>query len=205
MYFQQGQQSEKLCWLFIMRLHARAFLNRGDCMAEVSSIKELEALLKKKINSVLQTDVANLVKKKEQQHAYEDVYGAYTSLSRCVMRYRRRGEGGGIVDMSNMKVYPGDMQVEISNETHFNPAFGAHTECCRPFIGPENHGNELALLIEQGDGGGGYIYNYPFPNGFGDFTPPRPFIQNTREELKNTPDLRKCIVNGLRLLGVDAN
>jgi len=173
-------------------------------MAEVSSIKELEAMLKKKINSVLQTDAANLVKKKEQEHAFDDVYGAYTSFSTCVMKYRRRGTGGGIVDINNMKVYPGDMQVEIANETPFNPAFGKHTECCKPFIGPENRGNELALLIELGDGGGGYIYNYPFPNGQGDFLPPRPFIQNTRDELKNTQDLRKCIVNGLRMLGVDA-
>lgn len=175
-------------------------------MAEVSSIKELEALLKKKINSVLQTDVANLVKKKEQQHAYEDVYPAYISYSSCEKRYIRRYEGGGIADISNMKVYPGEMEVVITNETPFNPAFGVHTQCCQIAIPPNNSGNELAMLIELGDGGGGYIYNYrPARNSEGDFRPARPFIQNTREELKNTPELKKCIVNGLRLLGVDAN
>lgn len=174
-------------------------------MADISSLKQLEKALKKKVNDVLKSDAATHVKKIEQKHAYQDVYPAYTSYSSCEYRYKRRYEGGGIADISNMKVYPGDMEVVITNETPFNSAFGVHTQCCQRAIPPNNSGNELAMLIELGDGGGGYIYNYgPATRSEGDFRPARPFIQNTREELKNTPELRNCIVNGLRLLGVDA-
>lgn len=167
-------------------------------MATKIDTSKLRKALEDKINDVLRKDAYRAVQEVERMHVYEDVYSAYGPPR----IYKRRGESGGLADMGNMILQPGDMEITVTNQTVFNNAYDYRGPM--PFIPPPNYGNELALLVERGNGGGGHIYNYPYPTAPGDFLPPRPFIQNTYKELTETPVLRVAIVSGLRRRGVDA-
>lgn len=164
-------------------------------MAIKIDTSKIENELRRRINVALQTEAVKVIKETEKKHIQSDVYGSYTPLY-----YSRRSDSGGLADENNMVVHTGDLEVSVSNETPFNNAY----DYGRGFIPPPNYGNELAVLVEQGNGGGGHIYNYPYESGPGTFLSPRPFIANTREELRNTNALHDAIVKGLRSNGLEA-
>lgn len=160
-------------------------------MAVCNNLKQLEAELKRRLNATLQDDVVKAVKETEQKHVQRDVYAAYKPKY-----YQRRMSSGGLIDEQNMVVETGDLEVSIDNQTSFNNGYDWNPG----FRPPPNNGNELEVLVEYGDGGGGYIYNYPSDPAF---TSPRPFIHNTVDELKNGK-LRESVVSGLAKRGVIA-
>ncbi|MEC4565334.1 hypothetical protein L8C07_05205 [Paenibacillus sp. CMAA1739] len=81
-------------------------------MPTVNSFAELEKLLKQKIASSLQVDVANTVKTNMEQSIEENVYDVYTPTF-----YDRQRDQGGLTDERNMIV---DMigQDIVSIESH---------------------------------------------------------------------------------------
>ena len=162
-------------------------------MAVKIDTSKIEAELKKRINTVLQTDAVKIIKETEKKHVQSDVYGAYGPL-----HYGRRGEGGGLASEGSMTVHAGDMEVAVINEASFNNAY----EFGRGFIPPPNYGNTLAELIEGGNGAGGH-YNYPYESGSGSFLGARPFVANTREELRSSGVLRDAIKSGLSGSGLN--
>ena len=62
----------------------------------------------------------------------------------------------------------------------------------------DNKGNGLAELVNDGDRVSGYMYDYP-----GSFNQPRPFLDNTIEEIENTNLVEDALSKGLKKRNYD--
>lgn len=145
----------------------------------MKSLKELRKHIEKSINNALENEVFETVRKTEIQHIRDDVLNVYSPKI-----YDRR-EFDGIDDPQNIVhklIKNGTLEVE--NITQFNPGYET-----------ENHGLGLVKLIEYGHGTSGYFYDYPAPGGF---TKSRPFVANTKEEIKQTKSHVKALKSGLK-------
>ena len=132
---------------------------------KLKSLKELRNYIEKCIDDSLENEVLETVKKIEISHVDEDVFDVYSPSV-----YERRGVLG-IDDPDNIVGNISQNGVlEVENITEFNPEYET-----------ENLGLGLVKLIEYGHGTSGYFYDYPTSK---DFTEPRPFISNTKKEIK---------------------
>lgn len=139
-------------------------------------IDELLNDIKSDIEDTLMDEVLDEVKDIELKHVEEDVFSAYSPKI-----YKRRGIGG-IDDPNNIVGTVDNMQLSVDNVTEFNDGYGTY-----------NHGVGLAELINDGDSLNGYFYDYP-----GSFNQPRPFIDNTIEEIEKTDSVENALVKGLK-------
>ena len=67
--------------------------------------------------------------------------------------------------------------------------------------GTYNHGYGLAGLINEGDGGMSHLY-YDFT---GNFIQPRPFLDNTQEEIDKTDRVDRVLEKGMKRRGYDVS
>lgn len=132
--------------------------------------------LKNDIEDTLMDEVLDEVKEIELRHIKQDVFSVYSPKI-----YQRRAVGG-IDDPENIVGTVKNMVLEVENTTRFNDDYGTY-----------NHGTGLADLINDGENRNGYFYDYP-----GEFTQPRPFIENTEEEIKRTDGVEKALKKGLK-------
>lgn len=144
-------------------------------------IDELLNDIKSDIEDTLMDEVLDKVKDIELKHVEDDVFSVYSPDI-----YERRGIGG-IDDPNNIIGTVNNMQLEVDNITRFNSGYGTY-----------NHGVGLAELINDGDSFNGYFYDYP-----GSFNQPRPFIDNTAEEIEKTDSVENALANGLRKRNYD--
>jgi len=129
------------------------------------------------IEDTLINDVLDEVKDIELKYVEEDVFSVYSPKV-----YERRGRGtGGIDDPNNIVGTVNNMQLEVDNITRFNDGYFS-----------SNHGVGLADLINDGDSRDGYYYDYP-----GSFNKPRPFLDNTIDEIEKTDSVENALANGL--------
>lgn len=115
------------------------------------------------------------------EHVETDVYDVYAPTI-----YKRRSMGG-LSDERNIVGTVNNKKLTVENETAF--AQGYHSE---------NFGKGLATLVNDGDGAGGFYYDYA-----GEFNEPRPFWDNAVEEIETTNRVENALVDGLRRLGND--
>ena len=148
---------------------------------EYDDINELLNDIKSDIEETLMDEVLDEVKEIELKHVEEDVFSVYSPKI-----YERRGNGG-IDDPDNIVGEVNNMQLEVDNVTRFNDGYGTY-----------NHGTGLADLINDGDSLNGYFYDYS-----GSFNQPRPFIDNTIEEIEKTDGAENALANGLRKRNYD--
>lgn len=132
--------------------------------------------LKSDIEDVLMDEVLDEVKEIELKHVEDDVFSVYQPKI-----YERRRHGG-ISDSDNIIGEVKDMQLEVDNITQFNDNYGTY-----------NHGLGLAELINDGEHRGGYYYDY-----IGEFTKPRPFLDNTIDEIENGNSVENALEKGLK-------
>lgn len=83
-----------------------------DLLAEYEKYKQT---LRKDIDEVLSTHVAEDAKNVILQHVENDVYSAYTPIM-----YNRRGEYGGLADLENLESTVVNGTLTISNKTPFS-------------------------------------------------------------------------------------
>lgn len=143
------------------------------------SYDEIEDLLrdiKSDIQDTLSDEVLDEVKRIELEHVRDDVFSVYSTKI-----YERRNSQG-IDDPDNIigEVY--DMRLEVDNVSRFNDDYGTY-----------NHGIGLADLVNDGSTTQGYFYDYP-----GEFNAPRPFIDNTINEIERTNDVEDALAKGLK-------
>lgn len=153
-------------------------------MGRKDTYDDINALLKDlklDIEDTLMDEILDEVKDIELRHIEQDVFSAYSPLI-----YKRR-ETDGINDSSNIVGEVYDMQLEVDNITAFNNGYGTY-----------NHGIGLADLINDGNNLRGHFYDYP-----GEFNQPRPFIDNTIEEIKQTGSIENALAKGLRKRNYD--
>lgn len=145
---------------------------------KLKSLKELRNYIEKCIDDSLENEVLETVKKIETSHVEEDVFDVYSPSA-----YERRSTLG-IDDPDNIV---GNITqngvLEIENITEFNPEYET-----------ENRGLGLVKLIEYGHKTSGYFYDYPKSD---NFTDPRPFISNTKKEIKENKSHVIAIKSGL--------
>lgn len=132
--------------------------------------------LKSDIEDTLMDEVLAKVRDIELKHIEDDVLSVYSPQI-----YKRRAFGG-IDDSDNVVGTVKDMQLIVDNITPFNEEYGTY-----------NHGIELADLINAGEKRSGYYYDFD-----GDFTQPRPFIDNTIDEIEQTDNVEKALAKGLK-------
>lgn len=135
--------------------------------------------LKSDIEDVLMDEVLEEVKNIELYHIQNDVLNTYTPQI-----YKRRGVGG-IDDPDNIVGEVENMALTVENITPFNDDYGS-----------SNHGVGLADLVNDGDNLQGYFYDYP-----GSFNQPRPFLDNTEEEIGHTEQIDNALEKGLNKRG----
>lgn len=148
-------------------------------MSKKDTYDDINALLgdlKSDIEDTLAHEVLDEVKNIELRHIEDDVFSVYSPSI-----YKRRLTDG-IDDPENIVGEVHDMILEVDNVTEFNDGYGTY-----------NHGTGLAELINDGERRGGYYYDYP-----GEFTQPRPFIDNTIDEIEHTDSVEKALVRGLK-------
>lgn len=148
-------------------------------MSKKDTYDDIDALLKdlkSDIEETLMDEVLDEVKDIELRHIEEDVFSVYSPSI-----YKRR-LNDGIDDPDNIAGKVSNMQLEVDNITKFNDGYGTY-----------NHGTGLADLINDGESLHGYFYDYP-----GEFGQPRPFIDNTIEEIEQTDGVENALAKGLK-------
>ena len=139
--------------------------------------------LKADIEETLLDEVLDEVKEIELKHIEQDVFSVYSPKI-----YQRRSSGG-IDDPDNIVGEVNNMELEVDNVTRFNDDYGTY-----------NHGIGLADLINAGNSRNGYFYDYP-----GEFEQPRPFLENTEEEIERTNSVENALAKGLKRRGYDVS
>lgn len=140
-------------------------------------VEELLKSLETDIEDTLMHEVLDEVKEIELRHVEEDVLDVYTPKI-----YERRGIGeGGIDDPDNIVGTVENMELEVENITPFASGYGTW-----------NRGVGLAELINDGNNTSGFFYDY-----YGEFNRPRPFIDNTADEIERTDDVENALAKGL--------
>ncbi len=143
------------------------------------SLSEFRKYIEKCIEGSLENEVFETIKNVELKHIKEDVLSVYSPKE-----YKRRSYDG-IDDEDNTtqdKIKNGVL--EIKNITKFNPEYES-----------ENTGLGLPVLIEYGHGESGYFYDYAASD---DFTNPRPFTENTIQEIKDSQKHVKALELGFK-------
>lgn len=154
-------------------------------MPTFSSLQDLTRYVQDNINEVLEDEVLNAVRTAMLRHVEADVYDKYSPRE-----YVRRREDGGLSDPDNIvSDLASDGVVWIGNSAEFSQDPPS-----------DNYGWELSGLIEFGDGWDEYYYEHPKPNAA--FLKPRPFISNTRRELKSTKPHIAAMKKGLQSRGI---
>ena len=140
-------------------------------------VEELLKSLEADIEDTLMHEVLDEVKEIELRHVEEDVLDIYTPKI-----YERRSIGeGGIDDPDNIVGTVENMELEVENITPFASGYGTW-----------NRGIGLTELINDGNSTSGYFYDY-----HGEFNQPRPFLDNTIEEIERTDDVEDALARGL--------
>ena len=149
---------------------------------------DIELLLKdvqSDIEDVLMNEVMDAVRDVEMEHVRNDVFSVYNPSI-----YMRRSSGG-IDDPENVKGTVKNGVLTVRNDTPFNTDYNSR-----------NKGIGLAYMIEEG-GNSEHDYEYGFRSIEAPFSQPRPFIQNTIDELDRTDAIEKALQKGLKRHDID--
>jgi hypothetical protein len=163
-------------------------------MPSFSSIKTLEAFLQSKLTKAIKDSIVLDIKKLESKNVNEVVYKSYNPII-----YQRDMDEGGLSDIDNMHhnvtIDGKSINLTISNDTMNNQDYNPNNKY--PF--------EIAGLVEYGDNSIYGDYDYPFSGKDPTrhrYLNPRPFIQITRDELKNGK-AREFFIKGLKKQGLN--
>lgn len=137
--------------------------------------------LKSDIEDTLMDEVLDEIRNIEIEQVEEDVFSVYSPSI-----YKRRLHDG-LDDPDNIVGKIHNMELEVDNITEFNDDYGTY-----------NRGRGLPGLINDGEGKSGFFYDYQ-----GEFTQPRPFIDNTIEEIEQTDLVENALAKGLKKRNYD--
>lgn len=132
--------------------------------------------LEKYLNSKIQSALKNEVAETTIQTMQKHIESDVYAVYEP-KQYVRKGYQGGLSD-------PHNIEVEVIDDNTIS------VENIR-FDGDR----EVAQIVESGKG---YQYKFDY------YGVPRPFTENTREELKNTDQLKKSMKQGLKRQGIDS-
>lgn len=151
-------------------------------MKQVKSLAELKRELNRRVENALRdTEFRDVLKETMAEHVWSDVYDVYTPK-----KYVRREDEGGLADKNKMifdlEKSGGNYTLKMMNITEGNPWYE-----------PNDAGFYISRIIETGKG-----YNFK-----GAFRKPRPFIANTREDLRTNEQHLWALRDALERQGLD--
>jgi hypothetical protein len=149
------------------------------------SISELNAYLQQKINETLLTDVSEVVKDELESSVSDEVYGA-GEPKQYIRRDLKNGSLGDKNTMNSELISSG--LLEVSPDADFNHPFAS----THGGYGAVDLDKSLTENIEYGYGSKTHWYDIP-----------RPFIQESRDNLKQSQAHVECMKDGLRARGLD--
>jgi len=150
-----------------------------------TSLSALQAEIMKQVNSVLQVEEAEMVKDKIEMHVQTDVYDAYPHP---IMYKRRNFHSGSLGDIAHMDSHLLESGLlEVVDNADFNHPFAYKYGG----YGDIDLDKSLAENIEKGYGSMSEEWNEP-----------RPFIKNTREEIRNSNLHTTTMKKGLQARGL---
>lgn len=160
-----------------------------------NSIRDFEKYLNEQMAKVLITDVAQVVKNKEQEKVITEVYDKYQpgTPDHEPWVYKRRGWQGGLADQSNMNSYVtntlGGVELTVENVTK----------------GQDDTNLNIADLVEYGDnqGHGQYDYKKNRDGTANEYLAARPFQEDTVTELEMTGEHIDAFKLGMRRQGIN--
>ena len=153
-------------------------------MPDFNNINDLSAYVQEKIDNSLSKEVYQTVAENEKE-SIEDTVFTFTPET-----YQRRDEYG-LDDSQNMTDNVKDGVLSVENTAFFNNDYDS-----------TSFGFGLPSLIENGNGDNGNYYDYPYGKNARIFLKPRPFIEHTREKLRESDDLSNALKNGLNRQGI---
>jgi uncharacterized protein YgfB (UPF0149 family) len=158
----------------------------------MATYKNWDALMKavqKKVDSTLQNEVFEEARDVCQKHIDEDVYGAYSPTS-----YQRRDMSGGLIANENIIGEMTGNVLEVKDIAQLNTSEGKQTY---------NSQTYLAQIIEYGKAyTGNAVYLFDRDMSDQPWANPRPFIQNTIEDLIINKQHIKAMKAGLAQRGI---
>jgi hypothetical protein len=162
-------------------------------VAQFKSLKALEFYIKSKIQYALQSgQFLDEIKQTMESNILREVYLAYTPK-----KYKRRGSSGGLLDDENITHdLVGTNMVEVYNIAKRNTAY-ANTTYTNPYLAPL-----IELGHKQAVDEGYQGYNYPYK--YLAYYKPRPFIRETRQELRRTKRHVRAFKEALKSFGISS-
>lgn len=142
-------------------------------------IEDLLNDLKSDIEDTLLDEVLETVRDIETEHVQNDVFSVYSPTI-----YERR-LSGGLDDRENVVGQVKNGVLIVENDTAFNESYGT-----------KNKGIGLAVMVNDG-GTYKHDYDYGFRTIEASFSDPRPFLDNTAEEIERTDDVENALAKGL--------
>ena len=148
--------------------------------------KQLLKALCSDIEDVLMDEVLKKVRKIEIKHIEEDVYSVYSPSI-----YKRRKSDEGLSDPDNIVGTVKNMELTIDNIVPFNEEYGGN-----------NRGEGLAEMVNDG---GNYLhdYDYGFRGIEAPYSKPRPFLDNTVDEIESGDEVEDALAKGLKKRNYD--
>lgn len=136
------------------------------------------------LDNILFDEVFESVSNVQLEHIDKDVMSVYRPAE-----YERRDNG--LESPKNIWASrSAQNELVVENMTSFNPDYGT-----------ENYGYGLVGLIEYGDGWRGFFYDYQSEKNTR-YLKPRPFIANTKKDLKANQQYVQAMKDGLKARGV---
>ena len=149
-----------------------------------SQLKAIEKKLKSKIQDALLHEVTDTVKETMLGHIKRDVYDQYSPVD-SEIGYKRRLTTDGLADEGNIDAKIKGNTLIVENNTMSNEDYLPDGK--KPY--------KIAGVIEYGNGEYG-VYDY---KNIGD----RPFIENTREDLRESGEHIDALKRGLKRQNID--
>lgn len=161
-------------------------------MPEIKSLTELNKYLNKQIRSVMEQEMATMVKNEESKSVEKNVYQQYQPNDGEPFIYERRKTSGGLADKKNMKHkvknIPNGVELSVENVTK-----------------GKNDKFKIADLVEYGDGFDGKEYEYKDNriNTADEYLQARPFTERTVESIQQSNEHLLVMKLGLKARGID--
>ena len=147
------------------------------------NLKELEQELYKRINTALDTDVANTIKNVMSNHIRDDVYNKHKPKY-----YSRRGSNGGLADTENLKATLSELFVQ--NVTLGSKTF--YSKHAQGYVPSGNANKFITPIIESGVGYDAWDDAFP-----------RPYVQNTHDDLEQNHYHTEAMKRSLKKQGLE--
>ena len=163
-------------------------------MPSFTSMDEIYKHIEKKMKEALLDDVTSKTSEIMIEQINETVYDAYSPNTNAEDYYHRRQNEDALGDPSNIGGVMVGNTLEVINATQTNPDIYINHER----YDSQNEGDYLTPIIEYGQG-----YDFASENGNAGYERPRPFISNTREQLKSTGAHVTALKKGLKKRGIN--